>query len=121
MRATVSDRRAATTPPTIIDVRNGLRRSLGPAFEDVWETVCLSCDIPHSRPPRHQAEEGDVDAHGATDAGQDVISDVVLSEAVIDLDRVLDVVADQDALCRVLAMSWRIRRTAAVKLKEIGR
>ena len=45
------------------------------------------------------------------------------AEQVDDLafDRLLDSLAEQDPRSRVIATSWRIRRTAARKLAELGR
>jgi hypothetical protein len=49
---------------------------------------------------------------------------VATDAATIDddhFDRLLDAIAAHNRLCRVMAMSWRIRRTAAFKLATLNR
>ncbi|GAA1881901.1 hypothetical protein [Lapillicoccus jejuensis] len=84
----------AAVPPTVTDVRDGLEATL-PAddFELVWAEVCARVGVPTT------------------------VS--VLDDA--QLDSLLTQVAAQGSLCRVLAMSWRIRATAARKLTQLGR
>lgn len=79
-------------PPTLVDVRTGLNRTLGSQFEDAWLKICVRADI-------------SPDADSLDDA---------------QFDQLLDAIADHDRLCRVIAMSWRIRRTAARKLADLG-
>lgn len=84
----------AAVAPTVTDVREGLAATLpADTFELVWAEVCARTGVPTT------------------------VSD--LDEA--DLERLLTHVAGQGSLCRVLAMSWRIRATAARKLTQLGR
>lgn len=90
---TFTNRRDAVAPPTVGDLKTGLGRTLGQDFESAWADICARADI-------------------GTDA------------ATIDddhFDRLLDAIAAHDRLCRVMAMSWRIRRTAAFKLATLNR
>ena len=83
-----------SAPPTVDDVRDGLRATLAPVdFERVWTEVCAHVGVPTT------------------------VSSLPDSE----LDALLDQIATQDRLCKVLAMSWRIRCTAARKLHALGR
>jgi hypothetical protein len=70
-----------------------LSRLLGDRYPCVWMGLCSAVGI---------------------DAESPVVNDD-------EFDRLLDEMAQQDALCHVLAMSWRIRRTAAAKLAALGR
>ncbi len=80
--------------PRVLDVRTGLRATLGETrSEDVWSSVCAALGVP-------------------TDV-QD------LDPALF--DELLHLLAQHDRMCHVLARSWRIRSTSAVKLAEIGR
>ena len=79
--------------PTVDQVRDVLRRVLGDLFEQTWSRACVAARV-------------DPDADHADDVG---------------FDRLLDSLAEQDPLSRVIATSWRIRRTAARKLAELGR
>ncbi|MGD0810363.1 MAG: hypothetical protein ABSA91_11735 [Acidimicrobiales bacterium] len=81
------------SPPSIQDVRHGMARALGDNFAETWGTICDRCHVP-------------MDAEALNDN---------------DFSRLLDGIADHNALCRVLAMSWKIRRTADRKLTELGR
>lgn len=86
--------RPPATAPTVDDVREGLRATLTPVvFERVWAEVCAQISVPTT------------------------VSSLPDSE----LDALLDQIATQDRLCKVLAMSWRIRCTAARKLHQLGR
>jgi hypothetical protein len=79
--------------PTVPEVRESLERLLGPEFTDVWQDVCLrACIAP--------------EAHMITD---------------VEFDELLEAMCARGSICRVIAMSWKIRRTAARKLAEIGR
>ena len=88
-----NDRRSAGTPPTVEDVRIGLRRTLGENFDTVWPDVCARLGVPSDT--------------------QTLPDDR--------FDDLLTAISGHDRLCHVLAMSWRIRRTAARKLAELGR
>lgn len=88
-----TDTDSVLAAPTIADVRVGLTRVLGEGFEDVWGLACAAVPIPKDL--------------------QDLDDD--------QFDQLLSRIADQGPLCRVLAMSWWIRRTAALKLAELGR
>lgn len=89
--------RASTThdvsPPTVPEVRESLERLLGPDFAEVWQAVWVQSRI---------APE----AHMITD---------------VEFDDLLEAMCARGSICRVIAMSWKIRRTAARKLAEIGR
>lgn len=89
----IPDRRSAGTPPAVEDVRIGLRRTLGENFDTVWPDVCARLGMPPDAQTLPDDRFGDL----------------------------LTAIADHDRLCHVLAMSWRIRRTAARKLAELGR
>lgn len=91
--STISDRSSAIGPPTVEDLREGLRKTLGDGYEEAWRSMCSTLRI-------------DPTASTLTDE---------------EFDRLLDEVASHDRLCHVLSMSWRIRRTAARKLAELGR
>jgi hypothetical protein len=80
--------RPAVTLPTVGDVRGGLRRMLGDTFDDVWEVVCAQAGV-------------------RTDA-QDLAPEP--------FEALLTALSEQDQLCRMLVLSWRIRRTAALEL-----
>jgi hypothetical protein len=82
-----------TTKPSFSDIRGGLAKTLLDDFQPAWAEICRSAGI---APDCHDLDD----------------------EAI---DHLLEVIAGRDPLCRVLAMSWRIRRTAAQKLAEIGR
>jgi len=83
-----------TSPsPGIEDVRFGLSKALLGAYEPAWAEICRECGI---------------------------VPDCTHLDAA-KFDHLLEVLARRDPLCRVLAMSWRIRRTAFQKLEQIGR
>ena len=79
--------------PTVPEVRESLERLLGPAFAEVWQDVCLRARV-------------SPEAHMITD---------------VEFDELLEAMCARGSICRVIAMSWKIRRTAARKLAEIGR
>ena len=80
--------------PTVHDVRTGLVQTLGAQEgEAVWTSLCTSLGVP---------------------AGVDELDPGRFEE-------LLTLLSHHDRLCHVLAMSWRIRSTAARKLAEIGR
>jgi len=81
------------TAPTIGDVRGSLQQVLQEEFDPVWTVVCAA--VPVAVTVEQLDEEG--------------------------LDRFIAALAEQGPLCRVVAMSWKIRRTAARKLAELGR
>lgn len=86
--------RDAAVAPTVVDVREGLAATLpAETFDLVWAEVCARVGVPTTVSVLHEDE----------------------------LDRLLTHVAAQGSLCRVLAMSWRIRSTAARKLTQLGR
>lgn len=92
--STTRTRHDAAIAPTVGDVRDGLRATLdADDFDRVWADVCRTTSI-------------------SPDAS-------TVSEAT--LDHLLTEISAQDRLCNVLAMSWRIRCTAARKLAELGR
>lgn len=86
-------RHDASSAPTVGDVRTGLQQSLGTSYDAVWAELC---DRLRVQPD-------------------------VASLAPDQLDRLLDQLSQHDPLCRVLAMSWRIRCTASRKLAAVGR
>ena len=90
---TATHRRDAASQPTLDDLRTGLSRTLGPDFVAAWADICRRADI--------SADVTTLDDRS--------------------FDRLLEAIAEQDRLCRVMAMSWRIRRTAAQKLAAINR
>ena len=75
------------------DMRVAAARVFGDDHPATWDTLCAAADV----------------APDAVDASDEQI------------DAVLDGLAAHDPLGRVMAMSWRIRRTAARKLTELGR
>jgi len=79
--------------PTIDDVRGALTRTLREDFEPAWREACTRVGI-------HP------DAHALGDE---------------EFDRLIAEIATIDPLSRVMALSWRIRRTAARKLAALGR
>ncbi len=80
--------------PTVDDIRTGLLRVLGEdELATLWAASCTRLGVP--------AETR------------------ALSEDQV--DRLLGMVAQHDRLCHVMAMSWRIRSTAARKLAALGR
>ena len=79
--------------PRVDEVRESLRRLLGDDYEAAWAAAC-------ARVPMN-------------------IDTPVLDED--QFERLLDGLAERGSLSRVIAMSWRIRRTAARKLSELGR
>ncbi len=91
--STMTERQAASRPLTLQDVRTGLSRALREDYEATWLAAC---------------------AAAGTDPGPGDADDPAF-------DRLLDGIAAQSPLCRVMAMSWRIRRTAARKLEALGR
>ncbi|MEZ5216007.1 MAG: hypothetical protein R2705_02380 [Ilumatobacteraceae bacterium] len=84
---------AATAEPDILDVKHSLERVLGEEFDAIWADICTSCAL------------GGDEQH--LDDGP--------------LDKLLDTLISKGAICRVVAMSWKIRRTAAHKLAALGR
>jgi len=80
-------------PPTVPEVRASLERLLGPDFSGIWAAVCVQARIA----PEAQ----------------------LISET--EFDELLEAMCARGSICRVIAMSWKIRRTAARKLAEIGR
>lgn len=84
---------ASLGAPTVSDIRSGMERLLTEDFDAVWAELCAAARIP--------------------------VSTVTLDDT--EMDRLLAALAARDALCRVLAMSWQIRRTAARKLSALGR
>jgi hypothetical protein len=80
-------------PPTVPEVRASLARLLGPEYDETWTAVCQRADI-------------------APEA-------ITISEP--EFDALLDAMCERGSISRVIAMSWKIRRTAARKLAEIGR
>ncbi len=93
MRDTVA-RSDAGAAPTVHDVRTGLEQSLGlKGGEAVWSSLCAALGV-------------------RTD---------VASLEPDRFEELLTLLSRHDRLCHVLAMSWRIRATAARKLADIGR
>ncbi len=84
---------ASLGAPTVSDIRSGMEQLLTDDFDAVWAELCAAAQIPASI--------------------------VTLDDT--GMDRLLAAVAARDSLCRVLAMSWQIRRTAARKLAALGR
>jgi hypothetical protein len=84
---------ASLAAPSAVDVEKGLAQVLGEEGPMVWSDICAQAHVG----PAANTIDG------------------------TDLDRLLDVLAAQSRLCAVLAMSWRIRRTAAQRLAELGR
>lgn len=90
---TTTTRRDAGRAPTLADVRAGLTKTLGDEYDGAWQAACSK-------------------AHVAPDA-------TAVDDA--QFDALLTAIGERDRLCHVLALSWRIRRTAARKLSELGR
>ena len=79
--------------PTLSQVRRALERVLGNEFDGTWHRLCDRLTV-------------------------DPTADDVDDEQ---FDRVLTGLEEADPLSRVVATSWRIRRTAARKLAELNR
>ena len=95
MNSASPERHAPVSHPTVGDVRESAERLLGNEFATIWADVC------------HQA--GVADEPAAVDLDADAFG------------RLLDALAGKGSTSRVIAMSWKIRRTAALKLAELGR
>jgi hypothetical protein len=74
-------------------VRGSLAHVLGAEFETTWTDVCREVPI---------------------DPAADTIVDA-------EFERLITLLAERGSTCRVIAMSWKIRRTAARKLAALGR
>jgi hypothetical protein len=93
MQTTVT-RADAGRAPTVLDVRAGLTQTLGAEESDrLWSSICTEVGV--------HTDATDLDAE--------------------QLDRLLTALSGHGRLCNVLAMSWRIRATAARKLADLGR
>jgi hypothetical protein len=93
MSMTTSSKNGFIQPPTLADIREGLKRMITEDFDSVWDEICRTAGVSPSA--------GSLDEAGT--------------------DRLLNAVGNYDRMCTVMAMSWRIRLTAARKLAEIGR
>jgi len=89
----VNDGPARLHNPTVRDIRDALSRTLRDDFELCWKQACAHVGI-------------EVDEMAPSDE---------------EFDRLITEIATIDPLCHVMAMSWRIRRTAARKLAALGR
>ena len=87
------ERSRSVVPPTVDDVRLGLQRTLGCEFVTVWAAVCATL----------------------------AVAPEITTLPADRFDELLTAVSHHDRLCHVLAMSWRIRCTAARKLAELDR
>ena len=92
-KATVNNSPGRLHNPTITDIRDALGRTLREDFELAWKQACTHVGI-------------DVDRSEVTDE---------------QFDRLIAEIATIDPLSHVMAMSWRIRRTASRKLAALGR
>jgi len=79
--------------PSVGDLRRGLKQVLDEGYEAVWASICTRAG---ADPTAANLNDGDFEA-------------------------LLSALGDLGPLCAVLATSWRIRRTAARKLAELGR
>lgn len=79
--------------PEVRDVRESLTRVLGDDFEATWADVCGRVPI-------------------------DPLADVIVDA---EFERLITLLAERGSTCRVIAMSWKIRRTAFRKLAALGR
>jgi len=92
----VATRAFVVTEPTVEDLRIGLQRILGDEFDGIWDVLCVGSGI----------DPQDPDGEGISNAHVDVL---------------LESIADHDPLCRIISMSWRIRRSASEGLESAGR
>lgn len=79
--------------PSMAEVRVSLERVIGADFDALWSGICSEARV-------------------TPDA--DTVSDD-------EFDAVIDAMCRRGSVSRVIGMSWRIRRTAARKLAELGR
>jgi len=89
----ISSRGTHLLPPSVDEIRDGVRRLFPTDFDAVWGRACSAAAL----------------SPGAIALDPDQTT------------RLIDAVGGLDPLGRIMSLSWRIRMTAAMKLSEIGR